>query len=246
MGILVPIELDAQEQRDVGRKARAAVLEVIKTLGGEGTRREILEQALQAADFTKRELAAAAPVNGREKHETFVHYRLSWTLTNLKHDGVLENPRRGVWRVAGAASEPARQPVDWISPERLAELRAMPHQQYLRTPEWRKTRASALQRASHRCSLDRTHTDRLEVHHNSYDRVGDELPSDLIVLCHACHQLHHQANGRPRRPRPDPRTGELPRPGSPPPPHALSSARPRRTEQTSGKPSLLRRILARV
>jgi len=28
-----------------------------------------------------------------------------------------------------------------------------------------------------------------------------ELASDLIVLCHACHRLHHQASGRPRRPR---------------------------------------------
>lgn len=27
----------------------------------------------------------------------------------------------------------------------------------------------------------------LEVHHVTYERLGNELPSDVLVLCHRCH-----------------------------------------------------------
>ena len=86
--------------------------------------------------------------------------------------------------------------------ERLEELERMDYREYLRTPEWRQIRAAALVRAGNCCSLDVTHTDDLEVHHRdngAYARRGRELASDLIVLCHACHRLHHKANGRPGR-----------------------------------------------
>lgn len=77
----------------------------------------------------------------------------------------------------------------------------MPYKQYLRTPEWQRTRAGALERANYRCSLDATHSDGLDVHHNTYERLSAELETDVIVLCHSCHQLHHKENGRPRRAR---------------------------------------------
>jgi hypothetical protein len=86
---LVTVELDDQEQRDIGHKARAAVLDAVRALGGEGTRREILQRALRDGGFTERELSAAPPTNVSDKHENFVAYRLSWTLTNPKRDGLL-------------------------------------------------------------------------------------------------------------------------------------------------------------
>jgi hypothetical protein len=88
-----------------------------------------------------------------------------------------------------------------VEPERLAELCAMQYRDYLRTPEWSRTRNAALSRAGNACSLDASHTENLEVHHRSYERLGAELTTDLVVLCHACHQLHHKQNGRPRRER---------------------------------------------
>lgn len=78
-----------------------------------------------------------------------------------------------------------------VSPQRLAELRAMPYREYLRTPEWQAKRRAALARTGHRCVLDRSHTANLEVHHNSYERLGDERPEDLVVLCGPCHARHH-------------------------------------------------------
>jgi hypothetical protein len=196
----VVIELDEEERREIERKVRAATLDALQALGGEGTRQDITERALKDAKFTARERAAAAPETAQPKHATFVEYRVSWALTNLKHDGLVENPRRSVWRLIGVATERAVGPDQSISPERLAELGAMRYRDYLRTPEWRRTRAAALDRADHRCSLDREHPGQIEVHHNTYDRLGAELPSDLVVLCQACHRLHHEASGRPRRP----------------------------------------------
>lgn len=68
--------------------------------------------------------------------------------------------------------------------------KAMPHDEYLTTKHWRTRRLVALDRAEHRCQFCGG-TDRLEVHHNSYDNKWNERDADLLVLCHACHARHH-------------------------------------------------------
>lgn len=35
----------------------------------------------------------------------------------------------------------------------------------------------------------------LDVHHNTYERRGQERPSDLIALCRPCHEKHHDILG---------------------------------------------------
>lgn len=198
------MELDPHEQRDVGRKARAAVLRALEALGGEGTRRDVIARAIQEGSFSERERSAPAPANTQERHESYVHYRLSWALANLKREGIISNPRWSVWRLKDKATEDLTPRLaEPVSAGRLAELRAMPSHQYLRTPEWRRTRAAALVLASHRCALDRNHTDRLAVHHNTYERVGAELASDLVVLCHACHGASSPAHEVPPGPARD-------------------------------------------
>lgn len=85
---------------------------------------------------------------------------------------------------------------------------------YRATYAWRERRRAALRSASNRCqhphcALDylRSLTDeelesermeylsrneyRLEVHHLTYDRIGNEHPDDLIVLCPQCHRKAH-------------------------------------------------------
>jgi 5-methylcytosine-specific restriction endonuclease McrA len=64
--------------------------------------------------------------------------------------------------------------------------------EYLRTPHWRSLRAWAIERAGGKCQLCGSRKD-LEVHHNCYDRLGAELPSDLVVLCDDCHTRHSAA-----------------------------------------------------
>jgi hypothetical protein len=138
-------------------------------------------------------------MNARHKYSRLVDHDLSWALSDLKRGGLLENPGPSTWRLTATALLGPETAVDdpAIGP-RLRELREMPYPEYLRTPEWRKTRAAALTRAGHRCSLDATHTEALEVHHNTYERLGAELASDLVVLCRTCHRRHHFRNASRR------------------------------------------------
>jgi restriction endonuclease Mrr len=176
----------------------------LQAFGGEAPRDAIRDRALHDGNFSRRELEAPAPERADKKYERLVDHELSWALTNLKRDGLVQNPTRGVWRLIGphgiGALTAAGKPV---AAERLAELRALPYPLYLRTPEWRRARAVALLAAGNCCSLDVTHTTELEVHHRTYERLGAELVSDLVVLCHPCHQLHHGTYGRPRRGTPE-------------------------------------------
>lgn len=213
-------DLDEAERRALRQKARTATLDGLLALGGEAQRKPLLDWALAHGGFTPRELAAPSPEKVAEQYPRLVDYYLSWALTNLKRDGLVENPKWSTWKLTGTALAATARPVaEAVDAERLAELRAMPYPHYLRTPEWRRTRAAALLRAGNACSLDVTHTDGLEVHHRTYERLGAELMTDLAVLCHSCHQLHHKEYGRARRKR---------------------SAKP----VTRRKPSLLRRLLA--
>ena len=181
-------------------KSRAALLDALSAAGGEARRRELLAAATARAAFTPRELTAAPPEKAGGKYATLVDHTLSWTLTQLKRDGLVDNPSWSVWRLAGAALEPAPQALfPPPAPDRLAELQAMPYREYLRTREWQRTRAGALLRADYQCSLDATHTTGLEVHHRTYERLGAELPGDVVVLCKTCHRVHHAAHGRPKR-----------------------------------------------
>jgi restriction endonuclease Mrr len=225
--------LDQAERRTLCNKARKATLDALRALGGEARRETIAEWALAHGDFTSRELAAPPPQRAGEKYRGAVDHQLAWTLTNLKRDGLVEKPKWGTWKLTSAwLSASASAVQEAVDAERLAALCAMPYQLYLRTPEWRRTRAAALLRAGYACSLDVSHTEDLEVHHRTYERLGAELVSDLAVLCHSCHQLHHNEYGRPRR-----ELQALP----------LQTANDRISTMDSGKQrkrSLLRRLLA--
>ncbi len=62
------------------------------------------------------------------------------------------------------------------------------YDEYLDSPTWQTKRQEALGRAGHKCQLCGA-TNRLDVHHNTYERLGNELPADLIVLCRSCHEM---------------------------------------------------------
>ena len=195
--MIVSEELTGEERAALRRRVREATLGALKALGGEARRDAIRDHALQQGGFSARELATPPPPEAGARHASIVEHQLSWELTNLKREGLVENPRWRVWRLAGAAAEPPPAPLAPTDGDRLAELQAMPYRAYLRTPEWRRTRAAALLRAGHRCSLDASHDRDLEAHHATYERRGEELPSDVVVLCADCHRTFHAANGRP-------------------------------------------------
>lgn len=61
---------------------------------------------------------------------------------------------------------------------------------YLQSPAWRQRRAEVLQRDHYTCQQCH-HARARHVHHLTYDRVGNEHPSDLLSLCEPCHQAIH-------------------------------------------------------
>ncbi|HWE59165.1 MAG TPA: winged helix-turn-helix domain-containing protein [Solirubrobacteraceae bacterium] len=186
-------ELTRDELLALRVRVREAILVALRDHGGTGQRRVIFDRARALGGFTARELSAL-PVRQRGSLRPRVDYEMSWALTNLKRDGLIENPARNVWRLSAIGrTEPEPAVGGPVANERMHELRLMPYREYLQTLEWKTTRAAALMRAGHRCSLDSSHRDGLEVHHNTYERIGAELASDLVVLCRGCHQRHHHA-----------------------------------------------------
>lgn len=59
---------------------------------------------------------------------------------------------------------------------------------YIKSPEWKARADAAKERAGYRCQFCNG-TDRLEAHHRTYERLGNELPDDITVLCHECHRV---------------------------------------------------------
>jgi len=73
----------------------------------------------------------------------------------------------------------------------LYELKSMDYDLYLKTEEWQVTRLRAIENAQGKCQGCGALGIELHVHHKTYERRGEELPDDLIVLCKECHAKHH-------------------------------------------------------
>lgn len=74
-------------------------------------------------------------------------------------------------------------------------VRRMPYRDYLKTEHWQEFRRFALKRAGYRCQLCNAKNCRLDVHHRTYERIGDENPNDVFVLCVPCHERFHGIDG---------------------------------------------------
>jgi len=61
---------------------------------------------------------------------------------------------------------------------------------YLQTPEWKHRRSLVLKRAAGWCEgcMKEPST---EVHHTTYDNVGEEFLFQLVALCRVCHERLH-------------------------------------------------------
>lgn len=77
---------------------------------------------------------------------------------------------------------------------RARELKTMPYNEYLKTPEWQLRRKNHLRSAGYKCQLCNNGDTVLDVHHRTYENRGDEHYRDLIVLCRDCHSKFHNHN----------------------------------------------------
>jgi hypothetical protein len=75
--------------------------------------------------------------------------------------------------------------------KRSMQLRTMPYEEYLQTEEWQEKREQALERDGHCCRACNS-GEKLEVHHRTYARRGNEDLGDLTTFCDQCHKHFHE------------------------------------------------------
>jgi 5-methylcytosine-specific restriction endonuclease McrA len=76
----------------------------------------------------------------------------------------------------------------------FAKVFPVQYRKYIESAKWRTKAAAARKRAGYRCQMCGRALP-LQVHHNTYKRLGYELPRDLIALCDDCHRRHHHLKG---------------------------------------------------
>ena len=69
------------------------------------------------------------------------------------------------------------------------------YESYIHSASWRKRRQRALRLGHYRCALCGS-TQSLQVHHLTYAHLGNELDSELMVLCTSCHNKVHAQKRR--------------------------------------------------
>ena len=62
---------------------------------------------------------------------------------------------------------------------------------YLQSPEWQQLRTRAMAHYGGSCVICNSR-DNLQVHHRTYERLGQELITDVTVLCDRCHELYRR------------------------------------------------------
>jgi len=66
------------------------------------------------------------------------------------------------------------------------------YQDYLKSDEWKEKANAAKERAGWQCQINAKHSNKiLHAHHRTYERIGNELDSDITVLCDSCHRKAH-------------------------------------------------------
>ena len=139
---------------------------------------------------------------------------LDWALSRIDRDrltyeaifySLAVNPKDGIHDLAPLSREDKNvlsEPVIFGLREgkrrrlaRLADLRAVPYPEYLTSPEWMVTRARMIEKAGRRCRVCNNGDETLDVHHRTYERLGEERDEDLTVLCQDCHRIFHE-NGK--------------------------------------------------
>lgn len=173
--------------------------------------RDALTEALSEADYwqmTKEERERLASVLYWLKPGCDVdfigEYILHCPRGKVKRNVAIPHEIPGVFRDENVECPPKGFPLGKTSlssmivsqGERERELRYMSYADYLRTGEWQKRRAEAIQRDGYKCVRCGA-TENLQVHHATYANRGHEHLGDLVTLCRSCHCRTHGIKEEP-------------------------------------------------
>lgn len=115
--------------------------------------------------------------------------------------------------------------------------RSLEYQRYLKSAAWKARAAAARKRAGGKCERC-GYRGTLDAHHVTYERLGNERPEDLCVLCRGCHNLMHGLLRAPKPPRRIVKRKPPRQPASPP-------QRPRDAADVEAD-AMVRRMFARI
>lgn len=79
--------------------------------------------------------------------------------------------------------------IDTSYNEIIKRFQTMDYKEYLNTIHWKTFKNAALLHFNKKCTCG--NTSNLQVHHKTYDNLGKETFSDVIVLCDTCHKKIH-------------------------------------------------------
>jgi len=74
------------------------------------------------------------------------------------------------------------------------DLTGPAYKEYLCSPQWECVRREAMEAADYcceGCGMPSGEGHELHVHHKTYERLGNEHPADVEVLCESCHEQAH-------------------------------------------------------
>lgn len=66
------------------------------------------------------------------------------------------------------------------------------YQEYLHTKYWKNFKYNYKQTHKNECIFCLRKTDKLDVHHLSYENLGKEKEEDVCLLCYHCHRVLHK------------------------------------------------------
>lgn len=75
----------------------------------------------------------------------------------------------------------------------FAPRRRVDYYDYIQSPAWQTKAEAAKKRVGYRCQIcnaGREDGAILDAHHRTYERLGNERPEDITVLCRNCHELY--------------------------------------------------------
>ena len=121
-------------------------------------------------------------------------------MKNNRPEDFLNSPFEGLTPIAEVAKRVAEQIINtenWLGNQSEYALRGdreWYRNVYLKSDHWRDIRSEAITIARHECQLCGASEEDcvLDVHHLTYERLGFELPDDVIVMCRNCHNEAHR------------------------------------------------------
>lgn len=65
------------------------------------------------------------------------------------------------------------------------------YRRYLKSAKWKNFKKGLIKTRGHKCEKCGEKYRPLDGHHVTYKRLFNELPEDVLLLCHQCHKLEH-------------------------------------------------------